>query len=106
MASSESNPKLPQGVELTSIDDVFRADPYKVLKHLRQRAPVLHDRELHRFVYTCHDDVKKILRDKHFYSDPRKANPGTFAREFLGANLGADGEPSMLLMDEPGHRRL
>jgi cytochrome P450 len=106
MTISENDLKLPQGVELTSIDEVFRADPYKVLQHLRQFAPVLHDRELHRFVYTSHDHVKSILRDKHFYSDPRKANPGTYAREFLGSNIGADGEPSMLLMDEPGHRRL
>ena len=36
-------------------------------------------------------------------SDPRKANPGTFTREFLGDE---DAEPSMLLMDEPDHRRL
>jgi cytochrome P450 len=40
------------------------------------------------------------------FSDPRKANPGSFTREFLGAGLGENDEPSMLLMDEPGHRRL
>lgn len=95
---------LPQGIELTPLDERFRADPYPVLARLRAVAPVHEDAQLRRFVYTRHDDVYEILRDRDFWSDPRKANPGTFTREFLGAN--EDEEPSMLLMDEPGHRRL
>jgi len=95
---------LPQGIELTPLDERFRADPYPVLARLREVAPVHEDTQLRRFVYTRHDDVYEILRDRDFWSDPRKANPGTFTREFLGAN--EDEEPSMLLMDEPGHRRL
>jgi cytochrome P450 len=104
--SETDNDALPQGVQLTAIDENFRADPYPLLHDLRRRAPVLDDRELGRLVYTRHDDVKAILRDKNLLSDPRKANPGSFTREYLGANLGEDEEPSMLLMDEPGHRRL
>jgi hypothetical protein len=95
---------LPQGIELTPLDERFRADPYPVLARLRAVAPVHEDTQLRRFVYTRHDDVYEILRDRDFWSDPRKANPGTFTREFLGSN--EDEEPSMLLMDEPGHRRL
>lgn len=94
---------LPQGVELTPLDERFRADPYPVLHRLRAVAPVHEDTVLHRFIYTRHDDVREILRDRDFWTDPRKANPGTFTREFLGRG---DEEPSMLLMDEPGHRRL
>jgi cytochrome P450 len=95
---------LPKGIELTPLDERFRTDPYPVLADLRDRAPVHHDTGLRRYVYTRHDDVQAILRDRDFWSDPRKANPGTFSREFLGAR--DDEEPSMLLMDEPGHRRL
>lgn len=94
---------VPMGISLTALDERFREDPYPVLADLRRRAPVLHDDQLHRYVYTRHDDVKTILRDKDFWTDPRKANPGTFTRMFLG---NGDEEPSMLLMDEPDHRRL
>jgi cytochrome P450 len=98
--------KLPQGIQLTPIDEDFRNDPYKILKELRNVAPVHEDRELGRFVATRHDDVKAVLHDKAFFTDPRKANPGTFSREVIGASLVGDEEPSMLLMDEPDHRRL
>lgn len=95
---------LPQGVQLTPLDEQFRIDPYPVLKDLQVRAPVHEDTQLRRFIYTRHDDVKQILRDRDFWSDPRKANEGTFTRSFLLQD--PDAEPSMLLMDEPGHRRL
>ncbi len=96
---------LPQGIALTPLDENFRRDPYVVLGRLRAEAPVLEDTVLKRFIVTRHDDVREILRDRDFWSDPRKANPGTFSANFLlGANR--QEEPSMLLMDEPGHRRL
>jgi cytochrome P450 len=94
---------LPQGIELTALDESFRDDPYKILHRLRSSAPVHEDTELKRFIFTTHDEVKSLLRDKELYSDPRKANPGTFTREFLGRD---NEEPSMLLMDDPDHRRL
>lgn len=97
---------LPQGIQLTPVDDAFRTDPYKILKDLREKAPVHNDYELGRILYTRHDDVKAVLRDKTFLTDPRKANPGTFSREFLAAPLAPGEKPSMLMMDEPDHRRL
>ena len=39
------------------------------------------------------------------WSDPRKANPGTYTYELLGGN-DPDNEPSMLHMDNPDHKRL
>jgi cytochrome P450 len=98
--------ELPQGMQLMPMDEKFRNDPYSILKQLRERAPVHHDAQLGRYICTRHDDVKSVLRDKEFFTDPRKANPGSFSREVLINNLGADGEPSMLLMDEPEHRRV
>lgn len=96
--------KLPTGVQLTALDPEFRDDPYPILALLRERDPIHRDTELGRVVFTRHDDVFAILRNPDYWSDPRKANPGTFTREFLGGNT--DEEPSMLLMDDPGHRRL
>ena len=100
------DPELPKGIELTPLSKDFQENPYKSLANLRDIAPVFEDTDLKRFIYSKHDDVKSILRDSALWSDPRKANPGTFTYEFLGGNLQNDEEPSMLLMDEPGHRRL
>ncbi|MFT7245270.1 MAG: cytochrome P450 [Candidatus Azotimanducaceae bacterium] len=103
---SQNSVTLPEGIALTPLDDAFRADPYSVLKRIQATTPVHEDTQLKRFIYTHHNDVKEILRDANFWSDPRKGNPGTFMRELLGAGMRDDEEPSMLLMDEPDHRRL
>ncbi len=96
-------PPLPTGLALTALDAAFREDPYPVLAELRRRAPVHYDDVLKRYILTRHDDVNAVLRDPSLWSDPRKANPGTFSHMFL---RNGDEEPSMLLMDDPGHRRL
>jgi cytochrome P450 len=102
---SVSDKPLPQGMQLTSLDADFREDPYAILRQVQQQTRFQEDRELGRYFFTHHDDVKQILRDKDYWSDPRKARAGTFSREVLGASIPEGGEPSMLLMDEPGHRR-
>ncbi len=106
MDHEKKDDELPQGLQLMPMDEQFRNDPYAILKGLRERAPVHHDQQLGRYVCTRHDDVREVLRDKGFFTDPRKANPGSFSREVLIHTLGADGEPSMLFMDEPEHRRI
>ncbi|MEP4486559.1 cytochrome P450 [Marinobacter alexandrii] len=103
-ATNESD--LPQGLQLTPLDDAFREDPYHILKRLRKEAPTHKDEVMGRFFVTRHDDVKNLLHDREFYTEPSKANPGTFSREILAPSLVGDEKPSMLLMDEPGHRRL
>ncbi len=94
---------IPTGLLLTPHDARFREDPYPVLAELRERDPIHHDKVFKQFIFTRHDDVMAILRHSEMWSDPRKANPGTFSAEILG---GSADEPSMLLMDDPGHRRL
>ena len=86
-----------------ALDPRFREDPYPILAELREREPIHHDTELQRFIFTRHDDVEAILRNPDYWSDPRKGVEGGFAQVFLGQG---DEEPSMLLMDDPGHRRL
>lgn len=94
---------IPTGMQLTPLDPAFRDDPYPILADLRERDPVHHDTQLNRWFFTRHKDVNDILRNLDLLSDPRKGNPGSFAREFLARD---DREPSMLMMDDPGHRRL
>jgi hypothetical protein len=86
-----------------ALDPLFREDPYPILADLRERDPIHHDTQLGRFFFTRHDDIESILRNPDYWSDPRKGVAGGFAREFLGRG---DDEPSMLLMDDPAHRRL
>ena len=103
MADSLENWQLPSGVRLTALDPDFREDPYAVLAELRRRAPTHFDSELVRLVVTDHDRVHDVLRHKEMWSDPRKGNPDSFS-QFL---LPPEGEePSMLLMDDPDHKRL
>ncbi len=97
------DPDLPTGIQLTALDPAFREDPYPILARLREQDPIHRDRELGRIVFTRHDDVFEILRDPRYWTDPRKGLEDSFTRRFLGR----DGEePSMLLMDDPEHRRL
>jgi cytochrome P450 len=95
---------LPEGVQLTPFDPVFREDPYPVMAELRRRAPVYWDAPLKRWILTRHDDVEWALRHKDFWSDPRKSKPDSFARMF-DANAFNE-EPSMLFLDDPDHGRL
>jgi cytochrome P450 len=87
---------IPTGVELTALDPTFRADPYPVLAHLRERQPVHYDDVIKRWVLTRHDDIDRLLRDRTMAVDARKANPGTYMRVFDVPNR--DREPSMLLL--------
>jgi cytochrome P450 len=95
--------KLPTGLGLTPLDETFREDPYPVLQELREREPVHHDTELSRWFFTEYDDVKQILRSSEYCSDPNKSREDSFARILI---RGEDEEVSMLLADEPEHRRL
>ena len=104
MSLTDPESPLPTGIQLLALDPKFREDPYPILARLRKHDPVHHDTQLGRFVLTRHDDVADVLRNPDHWSDPRKALEGSFTRQFVGRD--SDEEPSMLLMDDPGHRRL
>ncbi len=95
--------KLPSGIELTPLDDAYRADPYPKLHKLRTAAPVHADPDFANVFTTRHQDVQKILRDKEMLSDPRKASENDLSRRFAPEG---DQQLSMLFMDDPDHRRL
>ena len=95
--------KMPTGLALTPLDNTFRKNPYPVLRTLREQEPVHHDTELQRFFFTKYHDVKQILRNAEYCSDPHKSKPGSYARFLIQSE---EEEVSMLLADEPDHRRL
>ena len=98
-----ANRKVPTGLALTPLDNSFRQDPYPVLRELREREPVHHDTVLNRFFFTQYHDVKQILRNSEYFSDPHKSKPDSFARFLLRSE---EEEVSMLLADEPDHRQV
>ena len=97
--------EVPKGIALTVLDEHYKSNPYAILERIRQTTPLHHDDELNQYIATRHDDVKLILRDKDYWSDPRKGKQGSFIYELLGG-ANKEEEPSMLLMDEPNHKRL
>jgi hypothetical protein len=48
MTTTEDTDRLPQGMQLTPLDDDYRKDPYVVLKSLRDLSPVHEDQEMGR----------------------------------------------------------
>ncbi len=96
---------LPEGIQLTALDDAYRDDPYPILAELRRRAPVHRDRTFGRFILTRHDDVVRVLRDQDFWVDVRKASEDDLYRR-LQAEGRMERDPSMLGLDDPEHKRL
>ncbi|MGB0921184.1 MAG: cytochrome P450 [Alphaproteobacteria bacterium] len=95
---------LPTGMELTPFNESFRDDPYPALADVQGKTRVYYDEDLKRYILLDHHDVSATLRDKTYFTDPRKANEGTALRMlFLGEG---EEEPSMLFADDPDHARL
>ncbi|AEU38026.1 cytochrome P450 [Granulicella mallensis] len=92
----------PTGRALTALDPIFRENPHKYLDHLRSTDPVHQDREFDRVVVTRAEDVASILFDREMSVDPEKSRPGSFSRLQVGEKF----ERSMLLLDDPDHKRL
>lgn len=107
-AEPQQEGHVPTGVELTALDERFRADPYPVLDELRESEPVHHDEVVNRWVLTRHDDVVKVINDRSLSQDPRNAADGTYMslyRTQLNTDDG-DYQPSILFLDAPDHTRL
>ena len=103
-AGADKDVPIPEGLQLTPLDDAYRDDPYPTLALLRRRAPVHRDRSFGRFVLTRHDDVMRVLRDLEFWVDARKANDEDYYRRAQMEQR--DRDPSMLGLDDPEHKRL
>ncbi|MEM7018367.1 MAG: cytochrome P450 [Pseudomonadota bacterium] len=102
---STPSQSIPTGIALSPLNEKFRATPYQILDEVRTLEPVHRDEEFKRIFLTSHDDVHQCLHDKSMWSDPRKAKPGTFASAQVNPE-NPEEEPSMLLADDPLHRRL
>jgi cytochrome P450 len=101
---------IPTGVQLTPFDEVFRNDPYPVLKRLRDAEPIHRDVPLSRWFVTGFDQVREVLRSKDLSNDiGGKASPESYSGR-VASNARTSGMTitinSILFMDDPDHRRL
>jgi cytochrome P450 len=104
---AEKDVPLPEGVQLTPLDDAFREDPNPTFHLLQQRAPVHRDRAFGRFVLTRHDEVLRVMRDLEFWVDVRKSTDDDYFRRAAIERIEAsEREQSMLGLDDPEHKRL
>lgn len=119
MRDNESNPAapdtsqdaaeksaLPMGVALTPFDEGYQKDPYAVLRRAQAADRSYFDTEFRRVFVTDHAEVKRVLRDRDMWSDPRKASEDSFSRMFRPEQRDEEREPSMLFLDDPQHKRL
>jgi hypothetical protein len=97
---------LPTGLQLTALDPVFRERPHDYLDRLREDDPVHWDVELDRLFLTRFEDVRAVLSNRSLSVDPRKAPNMGRRHPVMRAVPGDDFQPSMLLLDDPDHKRL
>lgn len=87
---------------LNAFNEQFRENPWPLLEQVRSMA--VPPRDESGYVLLTHAaDVDLVLRDKTLWSDPRKALPGSPYSLLVRPG---DLEPSMLLSDDPRHKRL
>ena len=101
---------LPNILQLTPLNPVYRADPHAVLGELRARCPVYRDEASGSFVLTGYDDIRSLLSDRSMKRDPSNAEPAAiFQRRFVEA-VPADVPRaeiiSILMLDDPDHERI
>ena len=97
---------LPTNLQLTALDPVFREHPHDYLDRLREEDPVHRDVELDRLFLTRFEDVRAVLSNRSLSVDPRKAPDMGRRHPVMRAVSGDDFKPSMLLLDDPDHKRL
>ncbi|WP_394836558.1 cytochrome P450 [Pendulispora rubella] len=94
--------EYPKGIQLTPLDDAWRENPYPILKRVQDEAPVYYDDQFGRYIVSRHDDVASIVKNRNYWVDGRKGNPGTFPQLLMDLTE----EPMMIAMDDPDHKRL
>ena len=106
---TDSSTPLPKGIKLTPFDPTYKADPYAILKDVRERAPIFEDDQFKRWYVSRYEDVRAVLRDKDMSSDPYKANPNSYMARIAavaGVPRQETAKASMIFLDDPDHRRL
>ena len=101
---------LPNLLDLTPLNDRYRADPYTVLADLRARCPVHRDDLSASYILTRYADVRSLVSDRTLWRDPLRADDAArMIRTIIPPEL--EGLPrgettSILMLDDPDHERI
>jgi cytochrome P450 len=100
---------LPEGLQMTALDPVYREDPYPRLRKLQAEAPVRRDRVFGVVTLTRYEDVRAVLTDLTLWRDPLRADPASPTRQRREQEIAENGGvrvQSILTMDDPDHGRI
>jgi len=101
---------LPNLLDLTPLNDGYRADPYAALADLRARCPVHRDEMSASYILTRYADVRALVSDRSMWRDPLRADDAyRMIRALIPPEL--EGLPrgettSILMLDNPDHERI
>jgi cytochrome P450 len=101
---------LPTILQLTPLDETYRADPHVVLDDLRARCPVHRDAFSGNVFLTRYEDVRSLVSDRTLWRDPLKADATSpmaqrFAERIPEGAARAE-TTSILMLDDPDHKRI
>jgi cytochrome P450 len=101
---------LPTILQLTPLDETYRADPHAVLDDLRARCPVHKDTMSGNLYLTRYEDVRGLVSDRTLWRDPLKADASSpmaqrFAERIPEGAARAE-TTSILMLDDPDHKRI
>lgn len=101
---------LPNLLQLTPMDPVYRADPHVVLDDLRTRCPVHRDAMSGNFIISRYGDVRAVVSDLDMLRDPIHAEEGAVLQrrslDQVDPSLPRSHVSSILTLDDPDHARI
>jgi cytochrome P450 len=99
---------LPNILELTPLNPVYRADPHGLLDDLRARCPVRRDPLSGAFILTRYEEVRGLVSDRSFWRDPLKADSTSRLQpmEPPPEGVARSETTSILTLDDPDHARI
>ena len=101
---------LPNLLQLTPMDPVYRADPHVVLDDLRTRCPVHRDEMSGNFILSRYADVRAVVSDLDMLRDPIHAEEGAVLQrrslDQVDPSLPRSHVSSILTLDDPDHARI
>ncbi|WGM40771.1 cytochrome P450 [Caulobacter sp. NIBR1757] len=101
---------LPNLLQLTPMDPVYRADPHVVLDDLRTRCPVHRDEMSGNFILSRYADVRAVVSDLDMLRDPINAEEGAVLQrrslDQVDPSLPRSHVSSILTLDDPDHARI
>ena len=101
---------LPSMIDLTPLNETYRADPHVVLDDLRARCPVHRDEVSGSFIVSRYADVRAIVSDRGMWRDAIHADETEVMQrqrmQQIDPSVPRTSLSSILTLDDPDHARI